>query len=92
MGKAAIIKHNIKLLADAEPDVKDNYNLLTKRYWQKYDLANDIEDIVNCTPSESITRAFRSLVKSGDITLKEEIKKIRKREEKEFQKEYGGIC
>jgi hypothetical protein len=48
-----------------------------------------VSEISDCTSAESITRAFRALVKSGDIVLKEEIKKMRQREQKQYQKEYG---
>lgn len=88
MKKPAIIKHNIKLLTKSEPEVKDNYNLLVARYWEKFEFANGLQDIQLCTPAESITRAFRSLVNEGEIELKEEIKKIRRREEKEYQEVY----
>jgi len=89
MSKTSVIKENVKLLADKEPEVKDNYNLLTVRYWEKFEMAVHMKDIASCTPAESITRAFRSLVNSGEIQLKEEIKKIRRREEKKFQEEYA---
>lgn len=91
MKKSSLVKHNVKLLAEKEPEVKDNYNLLALRYWQKFEFATQLKDISSCTPAESITRAFRSLVNTGEIELKEEIKKIRKREEKEYQKEYARI-
>jgi hypothetical protein len=89
MAKNIGVRNNVKLLAEREPEVKDNYNLLLTRYWEKFESANQVKEIVECTSAESITRAFRALVKSGDIVLKEEIKKIRQREQKQFQKEYG---
>lgn len=88
MKKPAIIKHNLRLLAKSEPEVKDNYNLLVVRYWMKFELASVLEDVVDCTPAESITRAFRSLVHAGEIELTEEIKKIRRREEQLFEETY----
>lgn len=82
------VKHNIKLLVEKHPEVKDNYNLLSILYWEKFEGAKIIKDIEMCTPSESITRAFRSLVRSGHIELSEETRKNRRYEEKEFIKHY----
>lgn len=87
--KALTIKQNVKILAEKHPEVKTNYNLLIIRYWMKYDHAKTIFDITFCTSSESISRAFRDLVKSGDIELPKNIKELRRKEEKDFRLIYG---
>ena len=86
--KTQTIKDNIKLLSESQPEVRDNYNLLVLRYWQKFEGVENLLDIVDRTPSESITRAFRSLVRGGHIKVSTETRLIRRRQQKAFIKEY----
>lgn len=89
MGQRAVtIKHNIQLLTERYPEVKDNYNLLIVKYWEKFEGMVDINQVESFTSSESITRAFRSLVRSGHIAVSEKTRKIRNQEEKEYIKHY----
>lgn len=87
--KKITVKTNIKLLVEKEPEVKDNYNLLITRYWEKFEQAHSLQDVFYCTSAESISRAFRSLVRTGEIELSKGTKKVRKREEQDFRQHYG---
>jgi len=66
MGK---IEKNVLTLYRMFPDIQRSYNSLVYYYWVFFDRAESIEDIEECTPSESITRAFRSLRTKGKIKL-----------------------
>lgn len=83
-----VIKHNVKILSENNPEVKECYNLLLLTYWERFELAESLNDLKRCTPAESITRAFRSLVKKGEIVLPEEIKRMRKEKRKEYHNYY----
>lgn len=86
--KIEIVKHNVKILSEKQPEVKDCYNLLIIKYWNQFELALELEDAKRCTPAETITRAFRSLVKSGDIQIGDITKEKRKEKRKEFHNHF----
>jgi len=83
------VTHNVKILAESEPEVKDCYNLLITRYWSKFELAQTLRDSLYCTPAETITRSFRSLVKTGEIEIGEITRARRKEKRQEFHKHYA---
>lgn len=82
------IKAKIKILSEKDPMVKENYNLLVIKFWATYEGVEEMLDVVNATPAESITRAFRDLVKKGEIKLSKKRQRSRKLEEKRFRKTY----
>lgn len=86
--RASIIKENIQLLAKKHPEVKDNYNLLIVKYWEHFEGIKSMNEVTMGTPSESITRAFRSLVRSGHIEVSKQTKQIRMQERREYIKHY----
>lgn len=86
--RASVIKENIELLATEHPEVKDNYNLLIVKYWEHFEGIKSINEVTLCTPSESITRAFRSLVRSGKIQLSKKTKQQRMQERREYIQHY----
>ncbi|PGK52522.1 hypothetical protein CN918_32575 [Priestia megaterium] len=83
------VAHNVKILVESEPEVKDCYNLLVTRYWAKFELAVTLRDSLYCTPAETITRSFRSLVKTGEIELGEVTRARRREKRKEFHKHFA---
>jgi len=82
--KIEAVKHNVKILTQNTPEVKDCYNLLIIKYWNQFECALQLEDAKHCTPAETITRAFRSLVKSGDVEVGDVTKGKRKEKRQEF--------
>lgn len=84
------LKQNVKTLVNAEPQCAKSYTLLVIRYWQKIEGATDFYDALGCTSPESITRAFRDLVSTGEIALPQDIADQRKKQEAEYRKIYGG--
>lgn len=86
--KIDIVKHNVKILVEKNPEVKDCYNLLIIKYWEIYELAQNLEDAKHCTPAETITRAFRSLLKTGEISVGQVTKEIRRNKRNEFYNYY----
>ena len=86
----ATLKHNVKLLVDAEPQCAKSYTLLVIRYWMKVEGASDFHDALGCTSPEAITRAFRDLVNTGHIVLPQDIADQRKQQEAEYRKLYGA--
>lgn len=86
--RASIIKENIQTLAKKVPEVKDNYNLLIVKYWEHFEGIKSMNEVVMGTPSESITRAFRSLVRSGQIEISNETKQQRSVERRAYIKHY----
>lgn len=86
--RASVIKENVQLLATKYPEVKDNYNLLIVKYWEHFEGIKSINEVILCTPSESITRAFRSLVRSGHIQISTKTKQQRMQERRNFIQHY----
>ncbi|QST02328.1 hypothetical protein IMZ31_23030 (plasmid) [Pontibacillus sp. ALD_SL1] len=86
--KMDTVKHNIKLLVKKFPDSKNNYNMLIVLYWQHFDGYQHISDIAHTTPSESITRAFRELVRKGEIAVNQQTLKIRRNNERKYRLRY----
>lgn len=81
MGK---IEKNVLTLYRMFPDIQRSYNSLVYYYWVFFDGAESIEDIEECTPSESITRAFRSLKAKGKIKLSPDVERSRRKEERDY--------
>lgn len=90
MSTNSTLKHNVKVLVDAEPQCAKSYTLLVIRYWMKMEGATDFHDALGCTSPEAITRAFRDLVNTGQIVLPADIAAQRRQQEIEYRKAYGG--
>ena len=86
--RASVIKENIQQLAEKHPEVKESYNLLIVKYWENFEGIKNLNEAARGTSSESITRAFRSLVRSGHIKVNSEMKKLRMQERREYIKHY----
>ena len=83
------MKYNVKLLTETKPYVKENYNSLITKYWEVFDGIFTWEDAQYGTSAESISRAFRSLVRSGDIVVSEKTKIIRGQEQSDYRRHYA---
>ena len=86
--RASAIKNNVQLLTEKHPEVKDNYNLLIVKYWEHFEGIKNMKEVTMGTPSESITRAFRSLVRSGHIQISKQTKQQRLQERRHYIKHY----
>lgn len=85
------IRENLLNLVKMFPEVKDNYNMLLYYYWRIFDNAITPDEIAKATPAESITRSFRKLVESCDVTLSEETLNKRKKAEVEFRSDFAHM-
>jgi len=85
------IRENLLNLVKMFPEVKDNYNMLLYYYWRIFDHATTPDKIAKATPAESITRIFRKLVESCDVTLSEETLNKRKKAEVEFKSDFAHM-
>jgi hypothetical protein len=85
------ISKNILELVKVFPEVKTNYNALIMYYWTMFDNATTISTITNCTPTESITRAFRKLVEFGLIHVPEVTKAKREAAAKVYKNDFSSL-
>lgn len=83
------LKENIKRLVAMEPDCAESYTKLTVRYWVVIEGALSLDEAVKCTSPETITRIFRGLVNSGDVTIPEDVNNYRKRKQIEMTKQFS---
>lgn len=90
MSKISTVKENVKLLVQAEPQCARSYTLLVIRYWMKIEGATDFASALGCASPEAITRAFRELVRTGEIALPEDVAMRRQEMEDEYRRVYGG--
>ncbi|RYI30478.1 hypothetical protein EVU96_08680 [Bacillus infantis] len=84
-------QHKVKELINQFPFLTDNTNQLVTYYWSYIEGAASFNDVSNCSSAESITRAFRRLVKSGEVTVSEETKQKRQQYQQEFREEYKAV-
>lgn len=82
------VRKNLLQLLRFFPHIKNNYNQILLYYWSVYDNVQDLADICNATPAETITRNFRKLVEKGEIKLSEDEMKKRKRLQEEYKEEF----
>lgn len=88
MGK---IEKNVLTLYRMFPDIQRSYNSLVYYYWVFFDRAESIEDIEECTPSESITRAFRSLKTKGKIKISPDVERSRRKKERDYREVFFKV-
>jgi hypothetical protein len=84
------VSKNVLTIASLFPSVRENYNLLTAYYWAIYDDVSQVHEVVNATPSETITRCFRKLVETGLIEVPERTKKKRLALAEKYAKTYAN--
>jgi hypothetical protein len=84
-------QQKVKELITWFPFLTENTNQLVTYYWSYIEGAADFEDVLNCSSAESITRAFRRLVKAGEVTVSEETKLKRQQYQHEFREEYKAV-
>lgn len=84
-------QQKVKELITWFPFLTENTNLLVTYYWSHIEGAADFDDVSACSSAESITRAFRRLVKAGEVTVSEETKLMRQQYQQEFREEYKAI-
>lgn len=84
-------QQKVKELITWFPFLTENTNLLVTYYWSHVEGATDFDDVSTCSSAESITRAFRRLVKAGEITVSEETKMKRQQYQQEFREEYKAV-
>jgi len=87
MGK---IEKNVLTLYKMFPEIQRRYNSLVYYYWVFFDGAEALDDIEKCTPSESITRAFRSLKTKGKIQLSPDVERSRRKEERDYREVFSN--
>lgn len=83
------VTKNVLQLTKLYPETIENYNILIANYWSIFDKVRTVDDIKNATPAESITRSFRMLVSKGLIQVPEEVKEVRKEQEKIYKTEFS---
>jgi hypothetical protein len=83
------IETKVGLLVQLDPTLCESSNKLLSAYWRVIDHISNVDDICNATPSESITRAFRSLRAKGVITMPADILAIRQARREEFRQFYA---
>lgn len=88
--KNETVQQNVKMLTELDPKVVVNYNRLILKYWEEFDGLNGTRQVEECTSSESITRAFRKMVRNGEIHVPEDIKKLRRKQREEFKQDYAA--
>jgi hypothetical protein len=82
------MRQNLVELATLEPRVIKDRNLLTVLYWKNYEQAKTLDDLIQCSTAESITRTFRHLIRNKEITLDFETERQLAVREDDYQLEY----
>lgn len=86
------VRKNLLELVNVIPQlVEFNYNQIVATYWLLIDNINDLGEVANVTPVETITRNFRRLVQDGLIVIPEHIRENRKKKEQQFRSEFSNL-
>lgn len=82
----------VKELVTQFPILLQNYSssTLVSYYWKYIENAKTVDHIAYCSSPEAITRAFRRLVTSGEITLSKESKERNQQNQKSFKEDYSA--
>lgn len=91
MNRSRVRQQKVKELVTQFPFLTENTNQLVTYYWSHIEGAKDFTDVLMCSSSEAITRAFRRLVKSGEIVLSEEERERRQEHQESFREDYQPI-
>lgn len=83
----------VKELVTQFPILAENYSssTLVSYYWKYIEGAKTVDQIAYCASPEAITRAFRRLVKSGEIILSKESKDRNSQYQEEFRLDYTPV-
>lgn len=91
--RSSAVQKNVKELVTRFPSLLENYssNKLVSTFWSHYEGANTIAQVEYCTSNEAITRAFRRLVKKGEIVLPQHVKDRNQQYQEEFRLDYSPV-
>lgn len=84
------IQKNVKQLIEEYPHVVENSNILVVTYWLRFDGNLTLwSDVKNCTPAESITRAFRHIKNKEGLNIDAAIENAKLLQEQQFKIDYS---